>query len=458
LRNKLEEVALKIDDFRLRPDVIFNFLTINKHLHNGPDVPCLEEVTKMIAENSFETHVKKHARVVVDTTVEKSTTASDVIANVRLPAQSAKHCNDAEDADADNSIEGESLAPYIASVGLLHVKPQEMSAVLEGIHKIVTEGDGGNAPDNPLQSADIMPIQGSAQENNARTMHLQREDTLLNDYTGAADVMYKTWWSLMPLRRGFVKGRSIPDGKWRQVMLYYDNRFAHDHTLLFHAADMVIRHAVNRAVTARVATSPGAYAKFKELLHDESFLDKLAEARADPKGAAAREVLTRVISFINLSDSKVPWGSRERAAEMTKLIADHRYAGPSSIFYSVAPDDVHNVMSLLWAFPFTGDNTFPAKQPPEFYKALRGQQPSERTAYADDGSVTFAMDETTLQLQAAKNPIACAITFDHLLDNVQTNLLGLTCTRIKDKLIADPNGKETREAGVFDILHINDNH
>ncbi len=58
----------------------------------------------MIAENSFEAHVKKHARCVVDTTVEKSTTASDV-ANVRLPVQSAKHCNDAEDAEADDSIE-----------------------------------------------------------------------------------------------------------------------------------------------------------------------------------------------------------------------------------------------------------------------------------------------------------------------------------------------------------------
>jgi hypothetical protein len=154
LRNKLEEVALKIDDFRLRPDVIYNFLTINKHLHNGPDVPSIEEVTKMIAEHSFEAHVKKHARCVHDTSVEKSTTSSDV-ANVRLPSQSAQHRNDDENAEADASIEGDNLAPYIASVGLLHVKPQEMSTILEGIHNVVTEGDGGNAADNTLHPGEM---------------------------------------------------------------------------------------------------------------------------------------------------------------------------------------------------------------------------------------------------------------------------------------------------------------
>ena len=445
-RQKLEDAALKIDDFRLRPDVIFNFMTINKYLHNGPDVPNIEEVMKMLSDHSFVAHVKKNARCVIDTTVEKRTTPSDV-ANVRLPSQSAQHRNDVEDPTADEGTDGEAVAPCIASIGLLHVRPQEMSAVLEGIHKIVIEGDGGNAPDNNPHQQEEMSNNATASGSNTRSLHIQREDSVMNDYAGAADVIYKTWWSLIPLRRGCVKGRSIPDGKWRQVMLYHDNRFAHDHTLLFHAADMVIRHAVNRAVSARVSTRPGAFAKFKELIHDDCFLDKLDAARSDPKGAAAREVLTRVIGFINLSGRKVPWGSRERAAEMTKLIADHRYAGPSSIFYSVAPDDVHNPNSLRWAAPFTGEETFPAKPPDEFFKALKGQQPSERTSYADDGSVSFAMDETSLQLLAAKNPIACAISFDHLLDNIHTNLIGLTSSRKSDKMISRHNDKETRDTG-----------
>ena len=34
----------------------------------------------------------------------------------------------------------------------------------------------------------------------------------------------------------------------------------------------------------------------------------------------------------------IPWGSRERAFEMTKLMAIHRSEGSGSIFYSMAPD------------------------------------------------------------------------------------------------------------------------
>jgi hypothetical protein len=42
------------------------------------------------------------------------------------------------------------------------------------------------------------------------------------------------------------------------------------------------------------------------------------------------------------------------------------------------------------------------------------------------------MDETSLQLLAAKNPVACAITFSHLANNVRKNLIGLSNDRLKD--------------------------
>ena len=99
---------------------------------------CLEDVTKLISEDPFAAHVKKHARCVYDTSVEKITTPSD-LANVRFSSQSVLHKNMVEDPVADAVAEGESLAPNLASVGLFHLKPQEMGAVLEGIHRIVTE-------------------------------------------------------------------------------------------------------------------------------------------------------------------------------------------------------------------------------------------------------------------------------------------------------------------------------
>ena len=55
-------------------------------------------------------------------------------------------------------------------------------------------------------------------------------------------------------------------------------------------------------------------------MNDTNFLELLQDAQRDPKGVAAREVVKRVLTFINLSSSSIPWGSRERAGEMTKLI------------------------------------------------------------------------------------------------------------------------------------------
>jgi hypothetical protein len=132
---------------------------------------------------------------------------------------------------------------------------------------------------------------------------------------------------------------------------------------------------------------------------------------------------------------------------VAKLIADHRYAGPSSVFFSTAPNDVHNPAAICWAAPYTGDATFPANPPPEFKKALQGRDPSERTVLAADGTVTYSMDETSLQLLAAKNPVACAITFHHLVDNIRTNLLGWSSGRLKDNMICAVDPQKNRQKG-----------
>jgi len=420
VRGKLEQSALMIDDLRLRPDVLFNFLTINHKLHNGPCPPTIEEVCCLIAEHSLSAHIKDNARSVVDTQIEEESAASD-IANVRSHAQSTNIRLTNEDPLEDTIHENDALPPHMLPIGLFESNPQPMEAVIKGISRIFIEGEGGNGDDNPIRD-----ISSQAHTEN---IYMQREANICTDYGGAADVLYKTWWPLMPLRRGFVRNASIPDTKMRQVFMYFDNRFAHDMSLVFHAANMMMRHAVNRAVTARVKTSPEAFAQFKILLHDGNFLQMLQDARDNPKGKTAREVVTKVIGFINLSAGKIPWGGRERAAEMTKLIADTRYLGPSSIFYSMSPDDVHNATTIRWAMPYISHDAFPAKIQPDFFNALRGTEASERMAYAPNGRI-FPMDETSLQLLAAKNPVACAITFHHLTQNVRENLIGTSSNRL----------------------------
>jgi hypothetical protein len=48
---------------------------------------------------------------------------------------------------------------------------------------------------------------------------------------------------------------------------------------------------------------------WEELVNDTNFLELLQDAQRDPKGVAAREVVKRVLTFINLSSSSIPWGA-----------------------------------------------------------------------------------------------------------------------------------------------------
>ena len=91
-QGKLERVALKIDDLRLRPVVIFNFLTI-KHMLHGSETrpPSIERIQELLATHGgLQGHIKRNARRVTDEaaiTIERNSIPSD-IANVRSAAQS----------------------------------------------------------------------------------------------------------------------------------------------------------------------------------------------------------------------------------------------------------------------------------------------------------------------------------------------------------------------------------
>merc|ERR1711965_988478 len=125
------------------------------------------------------------------------------------------------------------------------------------------------------------------------------------------------------------------------MFTYYDGRFARDLPLLFHCANVKHRHAANQAV------------------NDADFQGRLARARADPKSREAKQVLREVVGFLNLAASKVPWGQRERAGEITTLLAGQRSHGAASWFYTLAPDDVHWPLAVRLAFPHMGFDAFP---------------------------------------------------------------------------------------------------
>ena len=289
-------------------------------------------------------------------------------------------------------------------------------------------------------------------------------------------------WHLFPLRRGLAPPEPVSRAQLRRMFCYYDARFAHDMALVFHSANVAQRHAVNSAVAVKVQSRPDAFAEFNACVNDETFLRMLQRAKENPKGEEAREVMRKVVSFINCSASRVPWGMRERSAEVTNLIAGQRAHGAASVFYTCAPDDVHQPLAVRLSSAHKEYGVFPnawrpfdrCRKASSFLAAL--QRGPDKDRVRDD----HHMDEGSLQKLAALNPIASVLTFhqvnaslglsirplpsprpvprlclcldprliprlDQLVENVRVNLLGYSKERANNPPL--PNACDDAEGG-----------
>ena len=169
---------------------------------------------------------------------------------------------------------------------------------------------------------------------------------------------------------------------------------------------------------------------------------------------------------------------RERANEVHALIAGQRAHGAAGIFYTCAPDDVHQPLAVRLSTVHRAakvhrdeqgvllrDDVFPKSKEDAFERALRGQTPDERVTNSDlEEGRKHRMDEATLQRLAAANPIASALVFDHLAENVRTSLFGQSLERpgnltVPNNCADGTDGNEgtaqERKKGVFGICFLN---
>ena len=294
---KLERSALQIPDLAVSPTLLWNFLQLRHKLRGNAAPPLLHDVKRWVEANSVEAHLKETASWVDDPAgirFEAATTASDV-ANVRFAAS----CSGASSRDDDAGDEGRDnveLAPVMETVGIVEAPTQGMGTVIRGVADAVetrtrAEGDENEEETNNEDGAGATNNADKHDHHNETDpVKIRRSNEPTNDYSSAAEALYAAWWPLFLLSRGLVKGKPVPKKKIRHMFLYFDNRFAHDLPLVFHLANTMLRHAVNISVSARVKSSPIAFAEFTKTVNDPNFKEMLQEAKRDPEGDIARQV------------------------------------------------------------------------------------------------------------------------------------------------------------------------
>ena len=93
----------------------------------------------------------------------------------------------------------------------------------------------------------------------------------------------------------------------RHLLTQFHNEFAHDPQFLFLLADQVQRHGAAQGVALRVRADPESFKTFSLIVSEgASFVQRLNDARCDPLGKAAWELLKSVSRFIVSSRHTVP--------------------------------------------------------------------------------------------------------------------------------------------------------
>ena len=151
-------------------------------------------------------------------------------------------------------------------------------------------------------------------------MQLKRGEKALNDYLGGAEMMYKAYWPLMPLRRGFTPGKGIADRKWRQLFLFHDNRVPRSNYPLPCCQHHHAARGQQICIHAGIKAKPESFAAFKKEVASPSFKEELEKARDNPKSREAGKLIQRLMIFICMSGVKIPWSPEKRKREMSYII------------------------------------------------------------------------------------------------------------------------------------------
>jgi len=187
---------------------------------------------------------------------------------------------------------------------------------------------------------------------------------------------------------------------------------------------------------------------------------------------AAQDLLKKALPFLNISGRQVPWGNAERNAEVTKLMAEHRWYGPGSHFANLAPDDFHNPSVVRLCRPFVGYDQAQAQVGDDdgptrvrgsgggdgggssgggsdcaFLRNLRGGTPANRVV--DD----FDMSEAALQKLVAVNPVAATLVFRATFENVVKQIINTHPAWKTNHLIcgSDEGIKDSHKPGALGV-------
>ena len=203
---------------------------------------------------------------------------------------------------------------------------------------------------------------------------------------------------------------SLSNKQTRHLLLQFSTVAARNAALIFTLANQKQRHSTVRAVSARVRSD--AFDRFVALINETGFWETLDAAADDPNSTQAQQLQRRLVPLLTLAGKEKPWGKVERSAMKGKILAVAARHGDPSVFLTISPDDVHQMLSIRLSYPSTSNQDFPASASDAVLREHRSPR----------NEIEFSVQ---LQRRASENPVATSVAYDWMINAVFEVLVGL---------------------------------
>ena len=406
---------------KCRPWVLFQRLAVYQNLHpQYKDDLCLPDATfsqflsflhSMATKlEQFNKAVASFVTKVTDqTSIDADRYECDDIAQVRthvvtqtLPSQPSRLDSDFVDTNIELSYTLLSKSPLMNVCGGEETSNTSMRVYL----KEVAEAFGVKVPD----------------KTGNKEWEIGREEVPVNEFTSMDILLPGTFPDVFLLGKSYPKSSLPNKSQIRHLLLQFTNKAATNRQLLFYLFDTQARHDVVHNFVTKIRTDPTAWEKFARLATSEEFLQKVSTAAADPKSntKVTRDVLRTVLPVLSFGTRRSVPGSLTDPSGISRAYAQHRRYGHGTLLYTLTPDDKNNPNFIRLSKPLTNNICFPATVNDSFYSALQTGKD-----YVDmPTGINFPMNYTARHQASLSNPVAVALEFQALTENVIQILIG----------------------------------
>jgi hypothetical protein len=210
----------------------------------------------------------------------------------------------------------------------------------------LVDSDSDSDDDDGDDGGNGAPLAAAADGAQLLVVTIPRDATPYKEFTENRKAICSVFPYSFPLGTGPCRDGSLSTANARHLLKQFNPAVSANKQLLFLLFNQAVRHATCARVAALVRDNSTAFRQFEALCKDKTLDARLAAAIAAPDDVESRRLLRQLQKILLVFQRQVPFSAESRKAKLGDATAMFRYFGPPSIFNTISPDPIGDVMQL----------------------------------------------------------------------------------------------------------------